>query len=172
MGAVCIAAAWFYTGGRRPYGYAALGELAVFVFFGPVAVAGTTFVQAGRVQLESWLAGVCAGLIAMAVLVANNLRDLERDRVAGKRTLSVLIGATAGRVLFAVLLLAPFGILAVYVLLYPAAGYVYFALIPALPAAIIVLAARTAAEFVTALKLTTLTALAFGLGLGAALALA
>lgn len=170
VGAVCIAGAWFYTGGKRPYGYAALGELSVFVFFGLVATVGTMFVQVGTVSLEGWLGGVAVGLLACSVLMVANLRDRDKDRTAGKRTLSVLIGTTASRVVYVVLLLAPFGILAVFTLLYDTAGYVYFALMPALPAAIIGITGRSPAEFVLAMRLSLLTALVFGLGLGAALA--
>ncbi|MCT6980869.1 1,4-dihydroxy-2-naphthoate octaprenyltransferase, partial [Salmonella enterica subsp. enterica serovar Oranienburg] len=86
VGAVCVAAAWFYTGGKRPYGYNALGEVFVFVFFGLVATAGTTFIQVGVVPQEAWFGGVAAGLLACAVLLANNLRDIPQDREAGKRT--------------------------------------------------------------------------------------
>ena len=92
MGAAAIVAAWFYTGGKRPYGYFGLGEVFVFVFFGLVATVGTTFVLAGTVSADAWLAGVAIGLIACAVLMVNNIRDREQDKVAGKRTLAVLLG--------------------------------------------------------------------------------
>jgi 1,4-dihydroxy-2-naphthoate octaprenyltransferase len=170
VGAVAILAGWFYTGGKRPYGYAGLGELAVFVFFGVVAVAGTTFVQVGTVNIESWLGGVAAGFFAMAVLHVNNLRDRAQDAAAGKRTLAVRIGQLPSRILYAVLMLVPFGVLVFYVLFYDLASYVYFALFAAAPAILIVLTARSSREYVTALKLTLLTALAYGVGLGAALA--
>jgi len=172
VGAVAIAAAWFYTGGKRPYGYAALGEVAVFLFFGIVAVAGTTFVQIGTVNIESWIGGVAAGLFAAAVLHVNNLRDREQDRLAGKRTVAVLIGDVGSRILFGVLVLVPFGLLAFYVLFFANAGYVYFALLAAVPAVLVVSMSRSAREYVTALKLTLLTAFAFEVGLGAVLALA
>lgn len=172
VGAVAIAAAWFYTGGKRPYGYAALGEVAVFLFFGIVAVAGTTFVQVDTVNIESWIGGVAAGLFAAAVLHVNNLRDREQDRLAGKRTVAVLIGNVGSRILFGVLVLLPFGLLVFYVIFYANAGYVYFALLAAVPAVLVVSMSRSAREYVTALKLTLLTAFAFEVGLGAALALA
>ncbi len=108
VGAVAIVAAWFYTGGKHPYGYYGLGELFVFVFFGLVATAGSAYVQALTVNLEAWLGGVGAGLIACAVLMANNLRDVAQDKVAGKRTLAVLVGPLAGRILFVVFMLVPF----------------------------------------------------------------
>jgi 1,4-dihydroxy-2-naphthoate octaprenyltransferase len=170
VGVVAIVAGWFYTGGKRPYGYAGLGELVVFVFFGVVAVAGTTFVQAGTVNLEAWLGGVAAGFLAMAVLHVNNLRDREQDAAAGKRTLAVRIGQLGSRILYVVLVLVPFGILVFFTLFYELAPYVFFVLLAAVPAILIVTTARTAREYVTALKLTLLTAFAYGVGLGAALA--
>ena len=170
VGAVCIIAAWFYTGGKKPYGYYGLGEIFVFVFFGLVATAGTTYVQAGTVNLESWVSGAAIGLIACATLMVNNLRDIEQDKLAGKRTLAVLIGARASRVVFAVLILLPFVILALFMLLYPKAGFTFFVLLAALPAVLITVTAKTAPELIIALRLTTLTALLYALGLGWAIA--
>lgn len=170
IGAVAILAAWFYTGGKRPYGYYGLGEVVVFVFFGLVATAGTTFVLAGQVTVESWLGGVAIGLIACAVLMVNNIRDLEQDRLAGKRTLAVLLGDRVSRIVFTVLVLAPFGILAFYTLFYANAYLVYFALLAAIPAAVITLTARTPPELIVALRLTSLTALLYAVGLGWAVA--
>ena len=170
VGAVCILASWFYTGGKRPYGYAGLGELFVFVFFGIVATAGTTFVLAGTVTVESWLAGAAAGFIACAVLMVNNIRDLAQDKLAGKRTLAVRLGDWPARIAYAVLLLLPFVILVFFTLFYANAYLVYFALLAAVPAAGITLSAKTAPELVLALRLTALTALAYGLGLGWAIA--
>ena len=171
IGAVCIVAAWFYTGGKRPYGYNALGELFVFIFFGLVATAGTTFVQAGTVNLETWVAAVAIGLIACAVLVVNNIRDIDPDRAAGKRTLSVLIGRTASRVLFGVFLLLPFLILPFFLFVYYNAGYTYVALITAIPAVIIASTAKTPGEYVIALRLASLTGLLYGVALALAIAL-
>jgi 1,4-dihydroxy-2-naphthoate octaprenyltransferase len=170
VGAVCIAAAWFYTGGKRPYGYSAFGELAVFVFFGIVPVAGTMYVQVGTVNVEAWLAGVGAGALAAAVLMVNNLRDRERDAATGKRTLSVLIGPLASRIFYVVLMLVPFGLLGFFLIFYPNSGYVFFALLTAVPAMLIVAMSRSPREFRPALPLTLVTALGFGLGLAAALA--
>ncbi len=171
VGAVAIVAAWFYTGGKRPYGYYGLGELFVFVFFGLVATAGSAYVQALDVNLEAWLGGVGAGLLACAVLMANNLRDVTQDRAAGKRTLAVLVGPLAGRILFVVFMLVPFAIAAFFALLYPLAWLVLFALLAALPACVIVLTARTPRELLLALQLASLTALVYGVGLGLAFAL-
>ncbi|WP_139415381.1 1,4-dihydroxy-2-naphthoate polyprenyltransferase [Agromyces laixinhei] len=170
VGAVAIVAAWFYTGGKRPYGYYGLGELFVFVFFGLVATAGSAFVQALTVNFEAWLGGAGVGLIACAVLMANNLRDVVQDRAAGKRTLAVLVGPVAGRILFSVFMLVPFVIAAFFALFYPPAWLVMFALLAALPACLIVITAKTPRELIIALQLASLTALAYGVGLGAAFA--
>lgn len=95
IGLAAILAALAYTGGPFPYGYYALGDVFVFVFFGLVAVAGTYFVQAGEVTLTVWLASVPIGLLIVNILVVNNLRDIETDRLANKRTLAVWLGKPA-----------------------------------------------------------------------------
>jgi 1,4-dihydroxy-2-naphthoate octaprenyltransferase len=171
VGAVAIVAAWFYTGGKRPYGYLGLGEVMVFVFFGLVATAGTMFVQVLTVNLEAWLTGVALGLIACAVLMVNNIRDLKQDKLVGKRTLAVLIGPLASKVLFCVFLLVPFLIVGFFALFYPIAWFVLFALLLALPACLITVTAKTAPELILALKLTSFVGLVVGVGLGAAFAL-
>lgn len=109
IGAVCLLGAWFYTGGSRPYGYRGLGEVAVFVFFGPVAVLGTEFVQTDRASGLGIGASVGVGLLACAVLVANNLRDVASDAETGKRTLAVVLGDRDTRVLYAALVVIPLG---------------------------------------------------------------
>ena len=162
VGAAAILAAWFYTGGKRPYGYYGLGEMAVFVFFGLVATAGTTFVQVLTVPQEAWFGGVGAGLLACAVLLANNLRDLDQDRAADKRTLTVLIGRRWTRVLFTVFILVPFVIAGFLALFYPIAWLTMLALLAALPAILIVWTYRLPKELVVALSLTSLTSLAYG----------
>jgi 1,4-dihydroxy-2-naphthoate octaprenyltransferase len=106
VGAACIAAGWLYTGGPRPYGYAGLGEVFVFVFFGLVATAGTAYVQEARLTSTMVLAGVPVGLLATALLVVNNLRDIPTDSVAGKRTLAVRVGDRATRTLYLALVAA------------------------------------------------------------------
>ena len=108
VGAAAIIAAWAYTGGRRPYGYHALGEFAVFVFFGLVAVGGTAYVQTGRITGTTVLVAVPVGLLACAVLVANNLRDIPGDTRAGKRTLAVVLGDRHTRWLYELLVVVPF----------------------------------------------------------------
>ncbi len=170
VGAVAIVAAYFYTGGKRPYGYYGLGEVFVFVFFGLVATVGTEFALAGTATLEGWLAGVAIGLIACAVLMVNNIRDREQDKLAGKRTLAVLLGDLPSRIVFGVLLLAPFGILVFFTLFFVNAYLVFFALLAAIPAVGITISAKTAPELIVALRLSTLTALLYGLGLAWAIA--
>ncbi|WP_280414437.1 1,4-dihydroxy-2-naphthoate polyprenyltransferase [Nocardia carnea] len=108
IGAVCLAGAWFYTGGSKPYGYRGFGEIAVFVFFGLVAVLGTQFVQAGRVDWAGFALAVGIGAFSSAVLVANNLRDIPTDTETGKTTLAVKLGDTRTRTLHLALLAAPF----------------------------------------------------------------
>ncbi len=108
VGVVCVAGAWFYTGGKRPYGYAGLGEVAVFVFFGPVAVLGTAVTQSGAPGALAIAASVAVGMLTCAVLVANNLRDIAGDEVVGKRTLAVVLGATDTRRLYVALVTVPF----------------------------------------------------------------
>jgi 1,4-dihydroxy-2-naphthoate octaprenyltransferase len=100
VGAASIAAAALYTGGPRPYGYSGFGEVAVLCFFGVVATLGSVYVQLERIPATAWLAALAVGFPAVAILLANNLRDVETDRVAGKRTLAVRIGAAATRNLF------------------------------------------------------------------------
>jgi len=170
VGAAAIAAAWFYTGGRHPYGYYGLGEFFVFVFFGLVATAGTMFVQVLNVSQVAWLSAVAVGLFACAVLVVNNLRDIDVDRQAGKRTLTVLIGRVWSRVLFVVFVIVPFLILAAISLIYTLGWLGFFTLIAALPAVVIVLFGRTPRELILALQLTSISALVFAAFLGAALA--
>ncbi|NDL57699.1 1,4-dihydroxy-2-naphthoate polyprenyltransferase [Phytoactinopolyspora mesophila] len=108
VGGLAVAAAWFYTGGTRPYGYRGLGEIAVFVFFGLVAVMGTTYVQAERLTASSFVAAVAVGSLACALLLVNNIRDAPQDAAAGKRTLAVFLGEQRSRVLFAALMSVPF----------------------------------------------------------------
>jgi 1,4-dihydroxy-2-naphthoate polyprenyltransferase len=109
VGATAIAAGWFYTGGPRPYGYLGLGELFVFVFFGLVATAGTTFVAIEQVTALSVVMGAAVGALACALLVVNNLRDIPTDREVGKRTLAVRLGDHRTRWFYVVLIAGAFG---------------------------------------------------------------
>jgi 1,4-dihydroxy-2-naphthoate octaprenyltransferase len=100
VGVVCIAGAWLYTGGKKPYGYLGLGEVAVFVFFGLVAVLGTQYTQALRVDWVGLALAVAIGSLSSAVLVANNLRDIPTDKEAEKITLAVRLGDARTRRLY------------------------------------------------------------------------
>jgi 1,4-dihydroxy-2-naphthoate octaprenyltransferase len=104
VGALCIAGAWLYTGGSKPYGYAGFGEVAVFVFFGLVAVLGTQFTQALRVDWVGVVLAVTTGALSSAVLVANNLRDIPTDAESGKITLAVRLGDKGTRIFYQLLL--------------------------------------------------------------------
>jgi 1,4-dihydroxy-2-naphthoate polyprenyltransferase len=108
VGAASILAGVLYTGGPRPYGYEGLGELFVFLFFGIVAVTGSYYVQVQRLPWEAFVCAVPVGLLASAILVVNNVRDLETDRRAGKRTLAVRLGRGRTRILYAALLVLAF----------------------------------------------------------------
>jgi 1,4-dihydroxy-2-naphthoate octaprenyltransferase len=108
VGAVCIAGAWLYTGGSKPYGYLGLGEIAVFVFFGLVAVLGTQYTQALRVDWVGLSIAVAMGSLSSAVLVANNLRDIPTDKESGKITLAVRLGDARTRLLYQALLIVAF----------------------------------------------------------------
>ena len=107
VGGLAIIAAWTYTGGPKPYGYQALGEVSVFIFFGLVATLGTYFVQVGSISWPVILAAISMGLLATAILNVNNLRDLERDAKSGKRTLAVRLGPKRTRALYRVTIFLP-----------------------------------------------------------------
>jgi 1,4-dihydroxy-2-naphthoate octaprenyltransferase len=107
VGAACILAGWFYTGGPRPYGYSGFGELFVFVFFGLVATAGTTYVQTDAISRRALVAAVGVGLLATAMLVVNNLRDIPTDTASDKRTLAVRLGDPLTRVLYYACVVTP-----------------------------------------------------------------
>ena len=114
LGLACILAAWFYTGGSHPYGYAGLGEVFVFVFFGLVAVGGTVYVQTDHVGAAGWVTASLIGFLACAVLVANNLRDIDGDRTSGKHTLATKLGHQGTRVCsLALVFLAGVGVIVV-----------------------------------------------------------
>ncbi|WP_442544794.1 1,4-dihydroxy-2-naphthoate polyprenyltransferase [Arthrobacter sp. KN11-1C] len=106
VGIGCVLAAWGYTGGKNPYGYMGLGDLFVFVFFGLVATLGTTYTQAGQVSLPAVIGAIGTGLIACALLMANNVRDIPTDTAAGKRTLAVRLGDRHARESYVLMLAA------------------------------------------------------------------
>jgi 1,4-dihydroxy-2-naphthoate polyprenyltransferase len=108
IGAAAMLALWFYSGGPRPYGSLGLGEIAVFVFFGLMATAGTAYVQAERIPGSAWWSSAAMGFLAVAILEANNLRDISTDSVAGKRTLAVRLGSRRARALYRALVVAAF----------------------------------------------------------------
>ncbi|HEY2057712.1 1,4-dihydroxy-2-naphthoate polyprenyltransferase [Amycolatopsis sp. NBC_01480] len=108
MGALCILGAWFYTGGKKPYGYYGFGEIAVFVFFGLAAVLGTAYVQAGRVSWAALGCAVAVGCFSMGVLTANNLRDIPTDLESGKRTLATRLGDQGTRRMYLTLVAVPY----------------------------------------------------------------
>ena len=173
VGALAVVAAWFYTGGSTPYGYHALGEVMVFVFFGLVAVLGTTYVQTGSFPLAAWYAAVGVGALACAILVANNLRDIPTDREVGKRTLAVVLGDEHSRYLYAFLLavaLATLLGLAVATGWAALLGLVF--LLPAVPAARSVLGGATGRDLIAVLQRTGLAELLYALGLFVGLLLA
>lgn len=163
VGLLSIVAAWFYTGGKNPYGYAGFGEIAVFIFFGLVATIGTAYIQIGFVDLNSVLGGIAAGSFAAAVLMVNNIRDIETDKSSSKKTLAVRMGAKWAKRLFIFMIWFPFVILFYFTLLYPASFLAYAALFLVAPATLIVLTAKTAKELILVLKLTSFAALTYAL---------
>jgi 1,4-dihydroxy-2-naphthoate polyprenyltransferase len=171
VGAACIAAAWSYTGGPLPYGYRALGEVFVFVFFGLVAVVGTTFVQTGSVDGLAVAASVPIGLLSVALLVVNNLRDIAGDAAVGKRTLAVLLGDRGTRTAFAALPAVAFAVVVAIGATRPWALLALVAAPLAVPPVRTVLTGGRGPALITALQGTGLLTLVTGVLLGAGLAL-
>ena len=169
VGAACVAAGWFYTGGPRPYGYAGFGELFVFVFFGLVATAGTAYIQLGRLTAVAGLAGAASGLFAVALLVVNNLRDVEGDAVSGKLTLAVRVGASATRRVYVCCMALPFAF-AAGVAVWKVGALLAVAAVPlaAIPARK-VLAGTSGRALIEVLGETGRAQLAFGLALAVGL---
>jgi 1,4-dihydroxy-2-naphthoate octaprenyltransferase len=116
LGAVAMLALWLYTGGPRPYAGLGLGELMVFLFFGVMATAGTAYVQAGTVSAAAWWSSVAMGCLAVAILVANNLRDISTDAAGGRRTLAVRIGDARTRLLYRACVVGAFAVIAIGVI--------------------------------------------------------
>lgn len=166
VGLAAIIAAWFYTGGKNPYGYAGFGELAVFVFFGLVATVGTNFIQTGVIDPLAVLVGGAYGLYASAVLMVNNIRDIETDKKSGKNTLAVMMGRKAASRVFVLMLWLPVALNLLLVFIYPATLLGMLNLLLVLPATLIALDGRSAKELITALKLTSFAGLGFGIFVG------
>ena len=171
VGAVCIAAAWTYTGGPLPYGYRALGEVFVFVFFGLVAVVGTTYAQTRTLPGLAFAVAVPVGLLIVAILVVNNLRDLDGDAQVGKRTLAVLLGDRPTRLLFAGLFVVAFAVIAAVGVSRPPALLGLAAAPLAVAPARTVLAGARGPALISALAATGLLTLVTGVLLAAGLAL-
>jgi 1,4-dihydroxy-2-naphthoate octaprenyltransferase len=170
-GAASLIGAWFYTGGKKPYGYRALGEVAVFLFFGLVAVLGTTFVQAEKLSWTALAGAVAIGSIACALLVANNLRDIPTDTETGKRTLAVVLGAARSRQLYAVLIALAFILAVLSALATPWALLALIALPLGIKAVRIVVSDAVGPALIPVLKGTGLTELVYAVGLAVGLAL-
>ncbi len=169
VGAVSILAAWTYTGGPIPYGYRALGEVFVFVFFGLVATVGTTFGQTRTVEGLAFAAAVPVGLLITAILVVNNLRDVHGDAAVGKRTLAVLLGEQATRWFFAGLVVAAFAVVVLVGVARPWALLGLLAVPVAVPPVRTVLSGARGPALITALggtgRATLVTGVVFAAGL-------
>jgi len=171
VGAVAIGAAWFYTGGRKPYGYLGLGEVGVFGFFGLVATVGTTYTQALVVPWPAWVAASGVGLLACALLMANNLRDVPTDSLAGKRTLAVRLGERRARRLYALELLGALVLAAVCAIAAPWSLLTLLLTLPMTLLALTVLAGARGRLLIPVLAGTGLVSLGYGVLLGIGLAL-
>jgi 1,4-dihydroxy-2-naphthoate octaprenyltransferase len=170
-GAASVTAAWFYTGGKKPYGYRALGEVSVFLFFGLVAVLGTTYVQAEKLSWTAVAGAVAIGSIACALLVANNLRDIPTDSVTGKRTLAVVLGASRSRKLYAILVILAFALAVWSVAATPWTLLAFIALPLAFRSIKVVLSDAVGPALIPVLQGTGLTELLYAIGLAVGLAL-
>jgi 1,4-dihydroxy-2-naphthoate octaprenyltransferase len=170
VGAACIAGAWLYTGGSKPYGYSGLGEVAVFVFFGLVAVLGTQYTQALRVDWVGAALAVGTGALSSAVLVANNLRDIPTDAESGKITLAVRLGDARTRLLYQALLALTFVLTLVLILATPWCAVGLVAAPLAVRAARPVCTGRGGRELIPVLRDTGLTMLVWSIAVALALA--
>jgi 1,4-dihydroxy-2-naphthoate polyprenyltransferase len=171
VGAVCVAGAWLYTGGAKPYGYLGLGEVAVFVFFGLVAVLGTQYTQALRIDWVGAALAVATGCMSSAVLVANNLRDIPTDKESGKITLAVRLGDDRTRVLYQVLLIVAFALTLALAIATPWAAAGLVALPLAVRAAGPVRNGLGGKDLIPVLRDTGLTMLVWAIAVAAALAI-
>jgi 1,4-dihydroxy-2-naphthoate polyprenyltransferase len=170
-GALAVLAAWFYTGGSRPYGYRGLGEISVFVFFGVAAVAGTAYVEMGRLSWLGLAASIPAGLLSCALLMINNLRDIRSDSESGKRTLAVRIGDARSRTVYLLFLLVPFALAALTAVDRPFALLTLLALPLTLAPVRAVRGGASGPALITTLAQTGRLQLAFGLAFTVGLAI-
>jgi 1,4-dihydroxy-2-naphthoate polyprenyltransferase len=170
-GALAVPAAWFYTGGSRPYGYRGLGEVSVFVFFGVAAVAGTAYVQMGRLSWLGLAASIPAGLLSCALLMVNNLRDIRSDGESGKRTLAVRIGDARSRSVYLLFLLVPFALAALIAFVRPFSLLILLALPLTLAPVRSVRGGASGPALITTLGQTGRVQLAFGVAFTIGLAI-
>jgi 1,4-dihydroxy-2-naphthoate octaprenyltransferase len=170
-GALAVLAAWFYTGGSRPYGYRGFGEVSVFVFFGAAAVAGTAYVQMGRLSWLGLAASIPAGLLSCALLMVNNLRDIRSDGESGKRTLAVRIGDARSRSVYLLFLLVPFALAALIAFVRPFSLLMLLALPLALAPVRAVRGGASGPALIATLGQTGRLQLAFGLAFTIGLAI-
>ncbi|BBX27582.1 1,4-dihydroxy-2-naphthoate polyprenyltransferase [Mycolicibacterium alvei] len=169
VGAVCIAGAWLYTGGKKPYGYLGLGEVAVFIFFGLVAVLGAQYTQALRVDWVGLVAAVAMGSLSSAVLVANNLRDIPTDTESGKITLAVRLGDARTRLLYQLLVAVALVLPLVLMLATPWCAVGLLAVVPAVRGLRPVRDGSTGAQLIPVLRDTGLTMLVWAVAVSLAL---
>ena len=169
VGALCILAGWFYTGGKKPYGYLGLGEVFVFVFFGLVATTGTTFVIIEKLTVTSFIASLVVGALACALLAVNNLRDIDGDTLAGKRTLAVRLGDKKARSFFISLFVLALLAILVLALSYPLALFGLVGLASAFTSIKRVRSGAVGGELISVLSMTgrtqILTAITLSIGL-------
>ncbi|MGO3088398.1 MAG: 1,4-dihydroxy-2-naphthoate polyprenyltransferase [Galactobacter sp.] len=168
VGVVCVLAAWWYTGGKHPYGYMGLGEVFVFVFFGLVATLGSTYTQVLTLNSAAWTGAIAVGLIATALLMANNIRDIPTDREVGKNTLAVRLGESLSRTFYALMVIVA-ALMPIF-----AVGSNYWLLLSLLTLAVgirpirTVMTARTSPELIPVLKQTGILSLVFAVLFAAA----
>lgn len=161
IGLSAVFAAWGYTGGKHPYGYMGLGDVFVFIYFGLVATLGTTFSQAARLSVTAVVASVAMGLLACALLMANNLRDVPTDAEAGKMTLAVRLGSSRARLAYALEIVLAFALMVFAVPENPWNLLVFLALPLSVPAVRTVLSAQDMRELIPVLRATGFLSLAF-----------
>ncbi|WP_291793425.1 1,4-dihydroxy-2-naphthoate polyprenyltransferase [Brevibacterium sp.] len=172
VGVLAVLAAWYYTGGKRPYGYMALGEVFVFVFFGLVATLGTASAIAGSVSVAAVSGAIGIGLFACAVLMANNIRDIPSDSAVGKTTLAVVLGDGAARAVYTLMVALPYVFLMGPIIDgHPLAVLAVLSLVVVVQPVKVVLSGANGATLIPTIKSTSLAALAYAflLGVGTAL---